>query len=384
MGYCKVGFHCGIAGNRQGITEDYFQPLQAAGRPPLIKSTDDYGVCLESLAHGGIAVFRMTGGDLENPNYDLPPDLAAEQHWARIRSSLPPEFDTRTWLEVMNEPDKNRSAWLGEFCLHMAELMTADGYRFAALGFAAGEPERHHWETPEMLAFLWLAAGRQNKVAVALHEYSYNVADIRAGYPWMIGRFSLLHQVCDARGIQRPTILITEWGWEYQEVPEPGQAMADIAWVAQDIYRPHPNVMAAGLWYLGGEFGGIADKAQRLIAPLGDYAAHHEFGDPPDPPPPPPPPQPGDLHRVLWDATVREQLDRGIRLNPSAAIQREIFRHGFVPVINEFSVDYQGKAYTTQAAEHLGTGERRCYVWIQESGVWWFNEPASVDRRVAE
>ena len=48
-------------------------------------------------------------------------------------------------------------------------------------------------------------------------------------YPYLIGRFSFF-DACDRNGIMRPTVLITEWGWTYDTVPSPAQALIDIRW----------------------------------------------------------------------------------------------------------------------------------------------------------
>jgi hypothetical protein len=218
----------------------------------------------------------MTGGDLELPGYDLPAAAAAEKHWARILEALPPDFDPRTWLEVMNEPDKERSDWLGNFAHRIAELALRDGYRLAAFGWSSGEPEPQDWQTPGMQRFLGLASQHPERLAVALHEYSYSVEDVASGYPDLVGRFQALFRVCDERGIPRPTVLITEWGWEAERVPPVEQAMQDIAWAAQ-LYAAYPEVRGAALWYLGAGYGGIADRAQRLILPLRTYAWSEYF-----------------------------------------------------------------------------------------------------------
>ncbi|MGD9030308.1 MAG: hypothetical protein PVG25_10880, partial [Anaerolineae bacterium] len=216
----KIGLHAGPGGNAQGLGE-YLEALARVGVPTLIKSVDNYGICAQALRESAdnITVFRMTGGDLELPNYELPAREAAEQHWQRVLDALPPEFDRRTWLEVMNEPDKGRADWLGAFATRTAELALRDGYRFAAFGWSSGEPEPEHWETPGMLAFLTLASRQPESLAVAVHEYSYTVADIANGYPNLIGRFQTLFRICDANGIARPTVLVTEWGWEAEKVP---------------------------------------------------------------------------------------------------------------------------------------------------------------------
>lgn len=277
LAYVKIGFHTGPAGNARGL-EDYLAALAQVGVPGVIKSVDDYGVCAQALRKSPdhVTIFRLTGGDLELPDYDLPAERAADEHWVRVMQALPPEFDKRTWLEVMNEPDKERADWLGRFAHRTAELALRDGYRFAAFGWSSGEPEPEHWQTPGMVAFLRLAARYPERIAVALHEYSYEVDNIHNDYPWLIGRFQLLFQVCDALGIRRPTVLITEWGWEYQRVPPVDQAMRDIAWAAE-LYAAYPEVKGAAIWYLGGGYGGIADLAQRLILPLRHYVWSEYF-----------------------------------------------------------------------------------------------------------
>jgi hypothetical protein len=273
----KIGFHVGQGGNARGLGE-YLEALASVGVPAVIKSVDNYGVCAQALRESpdNVTVFRMAGGDLELPRYDLPAETAAEGHWVRILQALPPEFDQRTWLEVMNEPDKARADWLGDFAYRLAELALRDGYRFAAFGWSSGEPEPEDWQTPGMLAFLTLASQNPERLAVAVHEYSYSVDDIANGYPDLVGRFQALFRICDENGIARPTVLVTEWGWEAEQVPPVEQAMGDIAW-ASELYAAYPQVRGAALWYLGGGYGDIANKAQRLILPLRYYAWSEYF-----------------------------------------------------------------------------------------------------------
>jgi hypothetical protein len=273
----RFGFHAGPGGSARGLGV-YLSALADVGVPAVMKSVDDYGICLQALQESPdhVTIFRMTGGELELPNYDLPPERAADEHWARIKAALPPEFDKRTWLEVMNEPDKNRADWLGRFAYRTAELALAEGYRFAAFGWSSGEPEPEHWQTPGMLAFLRLASQHPDQIAVALHEYSYDVDNIANQYPSLVGRFQTLFQICDAQGIPRPTVLITEWGWEHTRVPPVRQAMKDIAWAAE-LYAAYPEVRGAAIWYLGGQYGGIAKEAQRLIVPLRYYVWGNYF-----------------------------------------------------------------------------------------------------------
>ncbi len=95
-----------------------------------------------------------------------------------------------------------------------------------------------------MLEFLRYAGEHKDQVAIALHEYSLTVKCVAPPcneppdegepdfipYPYLIGRLQALFDTADRHGIPRPTVLITEWGWEYNAVPEPEKALEDIAW----------------------------------------------------------------------------------------------------------------------------------------------------------
>ena len=171
--------------------------------------------------------------------------------------------------------------WLAEFALETAKIAMVDGFKWAAFGWSSGEPRLEDddfsdWESPAMLEFLRFAARNPDSVAIAVHEYSYSSDDIGAIYPFQIGRFQELFRICDKYGIDRPSVLVTEWGWEYQDVPEPTQAMQDIAW-ASWLYAAYPEVKGAAIWYLGGGFGNVADEAQLLIGPLQQYSLYNYF-----------------------------------------------------------------------------------------------------------
>jgi hypothetical protein len=138
-----------------------------------------------------------------------------------------------------------------------------------------------------MLDFLRFAAEHPDQVAVALHEYSLTVECIAPPcgdsgdaqyipYPHLVGRFQSLFAVCDKYGIPRPTVLVTEWGWEYNRVPEPLPAIEDIAW-ASWLYAAYPQVKGAAIWYLGPWCCDLDDHTQQLIEPLANYAASHYY-----------------------------------------------------------------------------------------------------------
>lgn len=272
----KIGFHIGVGGNRDGLGE-WMERLNEAGVPFFLKSVSDAGPLFEAqemIKAGGVPhtlVFRHSGDEYDVPDYSLPPAEAARQHWALHMAVWPPELDPNyVWLETINEVDKNESEWLATFALETAALAERDGFKWAAFGWSSGEPEPVHWEGEQMVAFLRLVASRPDRLAIALHEYSYTTADIADGFPFKVGRFQQLFAVTDRYGLARPTVLITEWGWEYQNIPSVEQAMADIAW-AEALYAPYPQVKGAAIWYLGPGFGHVADQTQQLIRPVMIY-----------------------------------------------------------------------------------------------------------------
>lgn len=288
LAYNKIGFHAGVNGTMEGL-EEWMRQLDAAGVPFFIKTADNAEpvyIAQELMKQSGVPhtlVYRKAaGGDFYNvPNYDLPPAEAAQIHWQIHIEAFPPELDpSLVWLETINEVDKNRSEWLAQFALETAKLALRDGYRWAAFGWSSGEPEPEDWQSPAMLEFLRLAAANPDRIAIALHEYSYLVDDIGHEYPYKIGRFLELFRICDQYGIPRPTILITEWGWTYEKVPEPDRAIRDIDWAAR-LYAPYPQVKGAAIWFLGGgNFGEIHVKTQQLIRPLTEYSLRHYFTAP--------------------------------------------------------------------------------------------------------
>jgi len=226
-----------------------------------------------------VLVYRAVG-DL--PNYNLSPQEAASQHWILHRDQFPPELDPSVvWLETINEPDRLRSEWLAEFALETARLAMADGFRWAAFGWAAGEPEPEHWQSPAMLEFLRLAGENPDRLAIALHEGSGSVEDAAFDYPFRTGRFLKLFEIADRHGIPRPTVLITEWGWAYDDIPPVNEAIADIEWASR-LYAPFPEVKGAAIWNLGLGccFGNVSEQVGELIDPLTEFTLTHYFDRP--------------------------------------------------------------------------------------------------------
>ncbi len=290
LAHVKIGFHVGPGGNQNGLGI-WMECLDAARVPFFLKSADAAGPIWEGArlkAASGVPhvlVYRKSvdsdpGWNPDVPEYGLTPYDAAVRHWQRHRSKFPPELEPYKhliWVETINEVDKNRAEWLGEFAYHTAQLAMADGFNWAAFGWSSGEPEPVHWQGPKMRQFLELAANHPDRVAVALHEYSYVLENLDRMYPYLIGRFQTLFDIVDSFGLARPTLLVTEFGWSYNDVAPVSQAMeVDIPWAAQ-LYAGFPQVKGAAIWYLGPGYEGIANRAQPLIAPMTEYALQNYF-----------------------------------------------------------------------------------------------------------
>ncbi len=282
LAFNKIGFHTAFSDYDIQL-QQWMTAMDAAGVPFVLKSVDNAQplVFAQNLMQQSgvphILIYRRSSPDYDLPDYNLPPDIAAQEHWARHTAVWPPELDpSLVWIETVNEVDKNRTPWLAAFALETAKLALADGYKWAAFGWASGEPESTHWADPTMRQFLQMVGEHPDQLAIALHEYSYEVEDIGRWYPYLVGRFQLLFQVCDNYNIPRPTVLITEWGWEYNHVPPPEIAMQHIQW-ASWLYAAYPQVKGAVIWYLGGGFGNIDDETALLIAPVGEYGRSHYF-----------------------------------------------------------------------------------------------------------
>lgn len=287
--YNKIGFHVTFLEDRQEL-DAYMTRLDSNGVPFFLKSVDNAEPLFkaqELLKTSGVdhtLVYRSTAFDV--PNYDLVPEQAAEMEWEAEKALWPPELDPSVvWLETVNEPDKTRAEWLARFSLRKAQLALRDGYRYAAFSWASGEPEPSDWESPAMLELLRLIGDNPDRLAIALHEYSYLAEDIGHEYPYKVGRFLDLFRIADENGIPRPTVLITEWGWTYNDIPPIPEAMADIDWAAR-LYGAYPQVKGAAIWNLGKidtEFLNLNDQVQALIEPLTAYSLTTYFAAPQPP-----------------------------------------------------------------------------------------------------
>ena len=317
MSYLKVGFLAGVGGNRTGIG-DYFRKVAEAGRPIIITSYDDFGIIAEAVRIAddcGVpchAAFRPTlydGPAYRNPDYSQPRGVAFTDYYNAWRSKIPSEawaYKDTVWFVWGNEGRKEKewANWWGNGAVQFATAAKRDGLRTLAFGWSAGTPEHDCWQQQGMLAYLKLCNEHPDWHGLAVHEGADPRAD-NAPYASLLnnvghitGRYRTAFAECDARGWNRPNVYITECAWKYNDAPDMGWAMADIATV-NDEYLKDPEVKGVALWYLGGggQYGNVADKVQKLIAPVTTLACSDKYDgaiEPPtEPEPPTPQPQPG-------------------------------------------------------------------------------------------
>jgi len=240
-----------------------------------IKGIDDALRRIEAgsaVPHVMLWRYASTDKKYELPNYDTDPRWAADDYYVILNSVVHPRIMAqrdKVWIALANEPDKNRSDWLGQWGYESAKIWNEQGFKVALFGFSSGEPESEHWRTPGMRKFLEYAGQNRDKVAVNLHEYSFNTGDIWEIYPYRIGRFQFLFKECDNMGLIRPSVIFGEWGWQNNAVPSSASAISDIKNVAH-LYTKFDSILGAGIWYLGKaqDSGDIHNKVQQYISPL--------------------------------------------------------------------------------------------------------------------
>ncbi len=321
----KVGFH-GIGTGIGG----FLRALTKARIRGVFKSLNNEGwivEVVEAARASGVdhtIIFRGPAPDHDVPNISLDPTTSAEQHWALVKSHLPAGVvDNRglVWIEPTNEMSTNATdapgtAWVADFSLAIARLMNGEGYRALLWAANSGQPEQNTW-TNEFRAFLEYCAEHPDVVGISTHEYMID-ADYQVDppyhpsiHPWHIGRFQRAIQAADELGIPRPTIVISELGWAYNDIPNNAdKAKADIDWWSKFLAQ-YPNVKGACLWTLDQGWKGATAKLPHLIPWLTEYTLTTEHPDPEPPPAPRPEPEPTGKRAVTkrrWNMRDRPAI----------------------------------------------------------------------------
>lgn len=299
MSYSKVFFHTAAPCRNCGGLGDMHAALDAAAIPFGVYGVNDGGHVAAAMRyeHAGPVIYRDLNFDYV-PYHVQADAMKGVEYWRQIEAKLPPEViahKDRIWIEVFNEPDRERAEAVGRWQYHLATAAIARGFKFCGPGWSTGTPERDAWTGTWMRKYLDLCAVSPDRCAVTLHEYSLDAGLIISGAPYLVGRFQFLLDACDEMGIARPTVFITEAGWTHNAMPPAKNAMDDIDWLA-GYYAAHPEIKAAFLWTLtgGGDKVQLGRELAALVKPVTEYALTTRFPDAAEPPKPPATP-PGNL-----------------------------------------------------------------------------------------
>ena len=274
----KIGFY--LAGDHLPTSVGNWLNSLAASRIPYFITLDAPGRGLDAAQaiardHPDIAhtvVYRNLAGPPE-PDYRYPPQEAAERFWQAHRETLPAMLDREVaWLAPMTigKTTEQWGDWLGTFAYTVAQQALSDGYRLAALGFPVGRPEARLWQSEEMQRFLLLCARHPDRLGIALQEFSRQVNDIWFRRDDNIGRFFSLFASCDRAQIERPTVLISQWGWTPERIPVADAALAGLQSVAA-YYARFSQIRGAALWRITPEDAGLGWQVRRLVGPVTDW-----------------------------------------------------------------------------------------------------------------
>jgi hypothetical protein len=333
MAFLKInGFHTGVTGHTDGIG-DFLRAVDAAGVPFLAYCADgstslyDAQTIMRASSVPHNAIFRRTHfphnqGGSDVPDYTEPPAEAARKQWESHRDRWPADLDRQLiWGETINELRKEVewADWIGEFCYQTGLMALRDGFKWCGPGYSSGTPDEGAWETPGMLRFLDLCAQHPERLAVALHEYSFTTADIWAGEGKLVGRFTQVIDACAKHDLEPPTIFFTEWGWAERDVPSPETAMRHLKEVGA-LYAQYPSIKGAAIWALDGGWGTLDAQTHRLMAPLQELLIHTRY---PDPEPRRPDGRRTGRRRPIPDGKPREPFERTYLTVPQEATLAE-------------------------------------------------------------
>ncbi|HUM71637.1 MAG TPA: hypothetical protein PLK31_22650, partial [Chloroflexota bacterium] len=107
LAFNKIGFHTAFSDYNAQL-QQWMAALDAAGVPFVVKSVDNAQPLVyaqQLMQQSGvphILIYRRSSPDYDLPNYNLPPDVAAQEHWARHMAVWPQELDpSLVWIETV-------------------------------------------------------------------------------------------------------------------------------------------------------------------------------------------------------------------------------------------------------------------------------------------
>ena len=176
----------------------------------VVMNNSDLALRLQARYPGMLVVYRRWPDDCI-PQHA--PDPAA---WMRLMADDVP--DARIALYAGNEPGPEcRREVFVDWTLAALDEADKIGRRLVVFNVGMGGPEDDEWRGA-LLPLLARIGGTQH--VIGLHEYAdwhnwqHTGYDPLMGDNWLIGRYRRMFDVCDARNIPRPLVVITEHGYD--------------------------------------------------------------------------------------------------------------------------------------------------------------------------
>lgn len=376
------GYHCTATGDYRGVG-DYIRTCREKGVPVSIFSTDSAGIVLEALESGShpddCIGFRFTSipgiGDVDRLPVDSTTDQYAgnpENEFDRLydihRQHWPPELlphIDRIWYTCINEPQtygedntysEYNSEYLARGFLRIAHRALNDGRRYAAAGWAGGNPHINFWSHPLTLDYLRLAEQHPYQIGINWHLYSLDEYNLLANFGDLVGRYKQLYDVALSHGIAPPFIVAGEAGWGEKAAHAPPSEMIEQMAAVQNQFIADRFLGGLCLWTLG-DWGGsiVQDMIDFLPANNNKIRTYKpvtipeiDGGEP----------MPETTEKKIYDLSQSWAFP----VNEEAALQKAALADGFTPSGAEQWHDVDGKSYAMQPFYEIGnTNNKRSY-----------------------
>lgn len=288
------GWHgAGVNGDYSGISE-YIAACRASGNPVNFYSVDHAGIISAEIMpsyqdHDNIG-FRFTevAGEkldtipIEDGRYVGDPAEFFASRYNRVHELYPSDllpYRDRIYTTYVNEPNTHNyhdMRYLAEGALTVARLSIRDNRRYAAWGWAGGNPEPEFWQLPETLEFLRLAELHPHLIAIKWHLYSFDNTNLFYDYNYQVQRYLQMYRAAEDHGIAPAKILAGETGWgEDSMLARESSAMAQLDKAQSDMVE---NRFWGGcmLWTKGDWHGTIVKDMQSIDPMVTDRARNYE------------------------------------------------------------------------------------------------------------
>lgn len=264
--------------------KDQLEKQAQAGRAILVKAVDNGGLAADACQIAqdydvdSLVIMRwvnLPGYPEGIPNYAIEPVKAGNDIATAIKLKLSQTPELRPYygqfyVSIFNEirtqidpdsPNYNNMhpvEWIAIAGQAAAQSLLAIGVSSTVFSFNAGTPEPEDWlRFPGMVSFLKFASENRDNVLIDFHE-GFIGGDLDDDwidyYPHLIGRFVYMIEACDYLEIERCRFVISEFAFNYADMPGQEHALGQIRGMLTNVYQPFLSFGTLFLWtgdYLG-------------------------------------------------------------------------------------------------------------------------------------